>query len=149
MRQNGIDREASNTERLIALVTRMNDAIVEFMALLRELLAGQRVSSDRLARLESIVEKVYELAIRLSHNVDEVRDDVEEVRKDQTDPRGFKVLNPAEYPLRPKDEDGALVATARLVEKVPAPLRLTLFKLAVSGGVGAALLEAWHRLRGH
>lgn len=142
--RNGEDEETPNTLRLIALVARMNDAFVEFMALLRELLAGQRVSSDRLARLESVVEKVHEIAIGLAHNVDEARDDIDEVRRDQTDPKGVRLLDPAQYPLRKKeDDDGALVAAARLAEKVPPTWVAWVLKLGlpITGAIGLRLWQ--------
>jgi hypothetical protein len=143
MKQNGIDREASNTERLIALVARLNDAIVEFMALLRELLAGQRVSSERLARLESVVEKVYELAIKLSHNVDEARDDIDKVRE-ETNPR-FRVLDPTDYPLRKKDDSGKVLAIDSKRTTLPTAWLVWLLKLGLPFvvGVGSLRLKQW------
>ncbi len=158
---NGQNTNGELTERVISAVVRVNNTLTDLSELIHELRAELRLSSERLARLESGVDGLSDQAADrhvaiverfavLTGHVEEAREDIEKTR-DQTDPRGFRTLDPAAYPLGgKKDEDGALVATAKLVEKVPAPLRITLLKLALSGGLGAAIARAWLYLKtGH
>ena len=135
---NGIDEEATNTERLIGLVGSLR-------AVLRDYSEEQRRSSARLERVESALERLKEIALEVKHHVAEARGDidgvgetVERIRED-TNPRGHALYDPAA--LKPSNGSGGVVAIARLVEKVPASWASGLLKLALSSGLGAALMR--------
>jgi len=138
---NGHDLEATNTERLVALVARLNDS-------LRDLHAERLSCSQGLARVESGLEDVRkdvrdlrDLALGIQHNVDETRDEVEEFRKDQTDPR-FRLQVPTEMQPQKKDGSGPSFAISDKPKlHLPAAWAVWMLKLALSAGFGGALLR--------
>jgi hypothetical protein len=144
---NGFESDAPPWDRLISLVARFNaladgwDRRLDFL----EQQAGTGFESVRkevreeIGKVRDDLDDLRELVVRVQVELGIVRED--------TNPR--MRLPPAHEVQSPKGEDGAIVATARLVEKVPAPLRSTLFKLALSLAGGGALTELWHRLTGH
>ena len=140
MPSNGTDEEATNTERFIG-------AIGSLRAVLRDYSEEQRRSSALLAQVVSALERLKEIILEVKHHVAEVRGDVEGVEETveririDTNPRGFAKFDPAEV-KPPKNDSGGIVALARLAEKVPASWASGLLKLALSSGLGAALLRA-------
>lgn len=120
--------------RLVSLVSRVNDA-------LRDSYEEQRRCSGLLAQVVSAVERLETSTDRLREVVGGIGHDVEEVRKDQTDPR---MRIPSEVQVQPSKNasGGALVHAARLAEHMPASWAGGLLKLGVSSGLGAALLRA-------
>lgn len=90
---------------------------------------------------EKIREEIRDLCERviiLTEHVSEARGDIEKVRED-TDPR-IRLYDPAEDE-RHRENDGALVALARIAEKVPTPWVVWLLKLSLPAGVGAAIMR--------
>jgi hypothetical protein len=139
---NGLDSDAALMERLIGLVARVNDALRDFSE-------EQRRSSAHLERLESAVEKVRDIAVEVKHHLAEARDDIEKVRED-TNPHGFKLLDPARYPLNgKKDDSGKLVALARAAEKLPPGWGKWLLGAVLPAAGAAALRFAQWLTTGH
>lgn len=126
--------------RLVSLVARVNDAF-------RDSYEEQRRCSGLLAQVVSAVERLEKRTDRLSEVVGGIGHDVEEVRKDQTDPR--MRLPPAHEVQPPKNDSGGIVALARLAEKLPAPWVALLLKSSVFAGLGAAALRFVQWMTGH
>lgn len=139
--QNGDDQSSENTKILIGLVARLNDALRDFSV-------EQRLSSERLARLESVVDKAREAISRVEHGVSEARDDIEATRE-QTDPRGFRLLDPARYPLgetapyrNGKDTGKSLaIADGKVKVALSTAWVVRLLQFAMSAGAGGLILR--------
>ncbi len=133
-------------ERLVGLVANLREWVRSADGRLVELseqLALLQQSSDRVEReqkqhnekLVVITERVTETRTE----VGEVSDVAEEIRKDQTDPRGFRTLSRAE--LEPKNSSGPATAIGRVVDKVPGAWWLIAAKWLLLGGFGAGILR--------
>lgn len=132
--RNGEDEETPNTLRLIGLVARMNDALRDFSGELR-------LSSDRSARVESAVEDIKKDVRELHRVAIGIDHDVEEIRRDQTDPKGHRLLDPAKHPLREKDDDGTGFEITAEQVRLPNAWAFAVLKFGVSAGGGALFLR--------
>ena len=137
----GTWEDASQTERLVGLVARLNavlDGLHESVRLLSERL--ERECEQTRAELRREVGACHVLLVKVEAAVREARDDIERVRED-TDPRGFARLDPSQVQPPKHDSGGALVAVARVAEKVPGAWVGAVLKLAVSAGAGGLALR--------
>lgn len=133
---NGLDRDAANTERLISLVARLNDALRDFSV-------EQRLSSERLGRVESAVEKVREAVTRVEHHLAEARKGIDEIEDRWTPARGVPLLDPAQYPLKKKDDSDKFVTVTdgKVKLALPGSWVGALLKFALSAGAGGLVLR--------
>jgi hypothetical protein len=146
MPSNGHDEYAEERRELRALVTRLNDT-------LRDFFEEQRRSSGLLERagsaLDALREKDGERHTAIVLQLGAIESLISRIRED-TDPRGHALLDSASLKSQKNDSGGAIVAAARLAEKVPASWAGALFKLGVSAGLGGALMRlAQFFLNGH
>lgn len=134
---NGYEADQPLLERMISAVARFN-----------ELARGLGDSLDSLSQqqadgFEAVRREVRDEIRALERVILGIGHDVEEVRKDQTDPR---MRIPPEFQGQPpyrngKGDSGKLVALARVAEKVPTPWVAGLLKLSLSAGLGGLALQ--------
>jgi hypothetical protein len=138
---NGTWEDASQTERLVGLVARLNtvlDGLHESVRLLSE--RSERNCEAIRQELRREVGACHVLLVEIRAAVIEARNDIERVRED-TDPRGFVRVAPDAVQPPKHDSGGALVAVARVAEKVPGAWVGAVLKLAVSAGAGGLILR--------
>jgi hypothetical protein len=124
-------------QRLIGLVSRVNDALRDFSE-------EQQRCSVLLERVERVLEKNHEVTVEIKHHVAEARGDIEEVRRDQTDPRMRLPGWPPEVQPSKSDKDsgGALaIRDGKVKFALPASWAGTLLKFGMSAGFGTAALR--------
>ncbi len=132
----------SSFERVAAALSRLNTAIRSMSeTILQQADRSEQRAEKLLERFADtqadIIDKIGNLdrsIAVLAVKLDEARDDV----RDITDPR-IPLLHPSEVQ---HEKDGALVAFAKLAEKVPTPWVAWLLKLSLPAGIGAALMRA-------
>lgn len=133
---NGYESDQPLIERLISAVVRFN-----------ALAHGLGESLDSLSQQQALgfeaVRKEFRDECRtLERAILNIGHDVEEVRKDQTDPRGVRLLDPAALEPRKNDSGGAVaIRDGKLKLALPASWAGVVFKLGMSAGVGGLALR--------
>lgn len=132
-------------ERIIAAFARINTALRSLLERLLRLSDEHATSSERREKEHEIVRsKVENLSQRVEYAITliaESKGDIERVR-DWTPIHGVPLQDPSAGSRSDKKNDsGALVAIARVAEKVPSSWVGWLLKLGVPAGLGAGALR--------
>ncbi len=138
MESNGRDyRPPTERDEFIGAVERLNGWIRSSDEL-------RRLSSEQWARdFEAFRAEVRGEFRALFKAVLGIEHDVDEVRRDQTDPRGLKLLDPAQdQPSRDNGSGSALaIRDGKVRLAVPASWAGALLKYLLSAGLGGALIR--------